>query len=104
MFFILNLFLGKDGIEGEKPPSKRFHFFGSDFGKFRFNSNVGVCGIPPFLTINYDIEGENGKKPTKGGNGGRGGIGGKGGKYFAAFLKSPMQISLNGQDGMYNCT
>lgn len=92
--------LGKNGIEGEKPPPPGFHVFGSGFGKFRFNSNVGVCGIPPFLTVNYDIEGENGKKPSNGGDGGSGGVGGRGGKDFVAILKSPMHISLNRYNGM----
>lgn len=93
--------VGKDGIEGKNAPKPGFHFFGGSFGGFKSTSTVGVCGIPPFVTVDYDIEGQNATKPSNGGNGGCGGFGGHHGESFVVALKHIPKISIQSQKGEY---
>lgn len=98
--FLIPFFkIGKDGIEGKNAPKPGFHFFGGNFGGFDSNSKVGASAIPPFITVNYEIKGNNGKKPSEGGNGGCGGFGGHQGESFVVVLKKPPQFLIMNQQG-----
>ncbi|XP_031631115.1 uncharacterized protein LOC116345674 [Contarinia nasturtii] len=91
---------GKDGEEGETPPEPGFHWFGQPFDTFNCRrTSLGVSKIPPFLTVDYDIEGGNAKKPSAGGNGGVGGIGGKSGQNFIGELKKRSHFVISTNQG-----
>lgn len=92
-------FLGKDGIKGKNAPKPGFHFFGGSFGDSTSKSDLGISGIPPFLTVDYNIKGENAKKPSNGGSGGCGGFGGYQGESFVVVLKKTPKFSIMSQRG-----
>lgn len=92
-------FIGKDGIEGKNAPKPGFHFFGGNFGGFDSSSTIGGSAIPPFITVNYDIKGKEGRKPSNGGNGGCGGLGGIQGKSFVVVLKQPPKFLIINKKG-----
>lgn len=90
---------GKDGEEGKHPAKPGFHFFGESFDGFDFTSSLGVCGIPPFVTVDYEIQGKTGKRSSAGGDGGCGGFGGLPGDAFVVQLKKSTPLSIKNQRG-----